>query len=51
MEIGFAMPHLTEVKAITEPWEKQVTGADQLRFAKWADKLGYAMISVPDRKN
>jgi probable F420-dependent oxidoreductase len=25
-----------------------VTGADQTRLAKWAEKLGYAMISVPE---
>lgn len=48
MKLGFAMPHLMRVKALAQPWEAAVTGADQTRFAKWAEKLGYAMISVPE---
>jgi probable F420-dependent oxidoreductase len=36
------------LKAMSQPWEAGVTGADQTRFAKWADKLGYAMICVPE---
>lgn len=48
MKLGFAMPHLMRLKALAQPWEAAVTGADQTRFAKWAEKLGYAMISVPE---
>ena len=48
MQIGFAMPHMVRLKAMTRPWEAAVTGADQRRFAEWAEKLGYAMISVPE---
>jgi probable F420-dependent oxidoreductase len=48
MKLGFAMPHLTRLKATCQPWEAAVTGADQTRLAKWAEKLGYAMISVPE---
>jgi probable F420-dependent oxidoreductase len=42
------MPHLLRLKATCQPWEAAVTGADQTRLAKWAEKLGYAMISVPE---
>src|SRR5215469_2747407 len=48
MKLGFAMPHLMRLKAFRQPWEAMVTGPDQTRLAKWADKLGYAMISVPE---
>lgn len=48
MEFAFSMPNLMQVKAITMPWESTVTGADQLKLAKWAEKLGYAMLAVPE---
>lgn len=48
MKLGFAMPHLLRLKASCQPWEAAVTGADQTRLAKWAEKLGYAMIAVPE---
>lgn len=48
MKLGFSMPHLVRLKATAQPWEAAVTGADQTRFAKWAESLGYAMISVPE---
>ena len=48
MQLGFSMPHLLRLKATCQPWEAAVTGADQTRLARWAEKLGYAMISVPE---
>jgi probable F420-dependent oxidoreductase len=48
MKLGFAMPHMLRLKATCQPWEAAVTGADQTRLAKWAEKLGYEMISVPE---
>ena len=48
MKMMFSMPHLTRLKATCQPWEAAVTGADQTRLAKWAEKLGYAMICVPE---
>jgi len=48
MKLGFAMPHMLELKAMMQSWEYQVTGADQTRLAKWAEKLGYEMIAVPE---
>jgi probable F420-dependent oxidoreductase len=48
MKLGFAMPHMVRLKAMIQPWELAVTGADQTRLAKWAEKLGYAMIAVPE---
>jgi len=48
MKLAFAMPHMMRVKAMFQPWEARVTGADQTRLAKWAERLGYAMIAVPE---
>ncbi|PEQ11518.1 LLM class F420-dependent oxidoreductase [Novosphingobium sp. PC22D] len=48
MKLGFAMPHMLRLKAMTQPWEAAVTGADQTRLAKWAEQLGYGMIAVPE---
>jgi probable F420-dependent oxidoreductase len=48
MQLGFSMPHLLRLKATCQPWEAAVTGADQTKLAKWAEKLGYAMISAPE---
>lgn len=48
MKLGFSMPHMLRIKAITQPWEADVTGADQTRLAKLAEKLGYEMIAVPE---
>lgn len=31
-----------------QPWETEVSGAEQTRLAKWAEKLGFAMICVPE---
>jgi probable F420-dependent oxidoreductase len=42
------MPHMVELKAMTQPWEAAVTGADQTKLAKWAEKLGYEMIAIPE---
>ena len=48
LKLGFAMPHMVRLKAMTQPWEAAVTGADQTRLAKWAEQLGYEMISIPE---
>ena len=48
VKLGFAMPHMVRLKATMQPWEAEVTGADQTRLAKWAEKLGYEMIAVPE---
>jgi probable F420-dependent oxidoreductase len=48
MKLAFPVPHMMRLKAMRQPWEASVTGADQTRLAKWADKLGYTMISVPE---
>lgn len=48
MKFAFAMPHILELKATMQPWELSVTGADQTRLAKHAEKLGYDMIAVPE---
>jgi len=48
VKLAFSMPHMLRLKATCQPWEAAVTGADQTRFARWAEKLGYAMIAVPE---
>lgn len=49
MELAFGMPHMVRLKAMGQkPWETAVTGREQTALAKWADKLGYAMIAVPE---
>ena len=48
MKLAFTMPHMLRLKAMCQPWEAKVTGADQTRLARWAEKLGYAMIAVPE---
>ncbi len=48
MKFTFPLPHLVEIKAMTQPWEMRVTGADQTRMVKRAEELGYDMISVPE---
>lgn len=48
MQLKFSMPHQLRLPAMTQPWEAAATGADLLAFAKWAEKLGYGMLSVPE---
>jgi len=48
MKLAFSMPHLLRLKASMQPWEAQVTGADQTQLAQFAEALGYDMISVPE---
>lgn len=48
MKFIFNMPHLMELKALTQPWEMGVTGEDQTRMAKCADELGYDLICFPE---
>jgi probable F420-dependent oxidoreductase len=48
MQLAFSMPHLVRLKAITQPWEASVTGADQTRLARLADEIGYDMIAAPE---
>lgn len=48
MKLAFGLPNLMQVKAITQPWETRVGGRELVKLAKWADKLGFAMIAVPE---
>lgn len=48
MKFAFPMPHLMRLKALSQPWEATVSGADQTRMAKQAEVLGYDMISSPE---
>ena len=48
MKFLFVMPHAMRLKALTQPWECQVTGPDQAEMARCAETLGYDMIAVPE---
>jgi probable F420-dependent oxidoreductase len=48
MKLTFALPHLMEIEAMLQPWERAVTGPDQLRMARRAEELGYDMIAIPE---
>jgi probable F420-dependent oxidoreductase len=48
MKLTFPIPHLMEIEAMLQPWERAVTGPDQLRLARRAEELGYDMIAFPE---
>ncbi|CAJ1587190.1 TIGR03619 family F420-dependent LLM class oxidoreductase [[Mycobacterium] wendilense] len=48
MKLVFSLPHMLRLKAMTQPWEHAVTGADQTRMARCADEWGFDMIAVPE---
>ena len=48
MKLVFGLPHMLRLKAMTQPWEGDVTGQDQTRMVKGADAMGYDMIAVPE---
>lgn len=48
MKFAFGLPHTLRIKAMVQPWEAGVTGADQTRMVKLADDLGYDMVAVPE---
>ena len=39
---------MLELKAMMQPWELSVTGADQTRMVRRAEDLGYDMVAVPE---
>ncbi len=48
MKLAFSMPHQLRIPAMTQPWEMQVTGPDQIAMLKYAEQLGFEMVSVPE---
>jgi probable F420-dependent oxidoreductase len=48
MQLTFPLPHVLRLKATLQPWEAQVTGADQTVMAKRAEAMGYDMLAVPE---
>jgi probable F420-dependent oxidoreductase len=48
MKFSFAMPNTVRVKALMQPFELDVTSADQTVMAKRAEELGYDMIPIPE---
>lgn len=48
MKFALTMPNTARVKALTQPFEVDVTGPDQARVAKRAEELGYDLIPIPE---
>ena len=48
MKFVFPLPHMVRLKATMQPWEPAVTGPDQTRMAKFADRWGYDVIAIPE---
>lgn len=48
MKLTFAIPNMVQLKAMLMSWESTVDGHEQTRLAKWAEKLGYEMLCVPE---
>lgn len=48
MKLGFALPHMMNLKALTQPWELAIDGVQQTALIKWAEGLGYEMVQVPE---
>ena len=48
MKFSLTMPNTARVKALSQPFEADVTGADQIRVAQRAEELGYDMIPIPE---
>jgi probable F420-dependent oxidoreductase len=48
MKFSLTMPNTARVKALTQPFEVDVTGADQIRVARRAEELGYDIIPFPE---
>ena len=48
MRFMFPLPNLIRLKATAQPWESNVTGADQVRLARRAEELGYDMLGIPE---
>ena len=48
MKLSFSMPNMVQLKAMQQPWEADVAGADQQRLARLAEALGFEMICVPE---
>lgn len=48
MKLGISLPNSMQTRALAQPWELTVSGADQTLMAQRADELGYDMIAVPE---
>ena len=48
MKFSLTMPNTARVMALSQPFEADVTGADQIMVAKRAEELGYDMIPIPE---
>ena len=46
MKFVFPLPHMLRLKATMQSWEPAVTGPDQTRMVKCADRWGYDVIAV-----
>jgi probable F420-dependent oxidoreductase len=48
VKFALPIPHSMRLKALTQPWESDVTGPDQAVIAQRAEELGYDIVAVPE---
>jgi alkanesulfonate monooxygenase SsuD/methylene tetrahydromethanopterin reductase-like flavin-dependent oxidoreductase (luciferase family) len=48
MKFGLTIPNNPQVKALTQPFETDVSGPDQADIARRAEELGYDIIPIPE---
>jgi probable F420-dependent oxidoreductase len=48
MKFAFVLPNVMQLQALMQPWEPNVTGADQTRMAQRAEAMGYEMLAIPE---
>lgn len=48
MQFAFNLPNMMQLKAVMQPWELSVTGADQTRMVQAAETQGYDMIGIAE---
>lgn len=48
MKFAVYLPHCMHVRALTQPWEHELTGRDIATVARVADELGYSTTFLPE---
>jgi probable F420-dependent oxidoreductase len=48
MKFSLTLPNTARVKALSQPFEVDVSGPDQIMVARRAEELGYDMIPIPE---
>ena len=48
MKLTFAVPNMIQIPAMSDPWERAVTGPQQTELVQWAERQGFEMVCVPE---